>query len=177
MPYEDLYGVYPVKNVELKSVAEFAYEVAYTVSSEQSAGATMGLDEHAMGRQRQYLENVRARVTALADRPIPDLPATHPILFNCDLSAMPPSMGVAGKTLNSDAEAVATLWMQFAYELVKSNSAGLGGGLTSFDAKRAVQNVDAIDQFLASIEAAAEVDFPETAAPEATAQPRSKTSR
>lgn len=55
-----------------------------------------------------------------------------------------------------------------AYEMLKSNSAGLGGGMTSFDGTRARQNVTAIEQFLMAIESAADVDFPETAAPAAT---------
>lgn len=167
MAFEDLFGTFEYKNTELGSVSDFAYEVCVTTAREQSAGTTMGLDAHAMGRQRQYIANARQRLDGLINRPIPDLPAVHPLLFNTVQEA-PEMVSVDGKPLNSDAFAVAQMWQMLSFEMLRSNSAGLGGGMTSFDGARAHQNVTAIEQFLEAIESAADVDFPETAAPEAT---------
>ena len=167
MAFEDLFGTFEYKNTELGSVADFSYEVCVTTAREQSSGTTMGLDQHAMGRQRQYIENARARLDGLIERPIPDLPAVHPLLFST-VQVSPEMISVDGKPLNSDAFAVAQMWQMVSFELLKSNSAGLGGGMTSFDGERARQNVTAIEQFLSAIESAADVDFPETAAPAAT---------
>lgn len=167
MAFEDLFGTFEYKNTELGSVAEFSHEVCVTTAREQSAGSTMGLDEHAMKRQRQYITNIRARLDGLIDRPIPDLPASHPLLYSTVQTA-PETITVDDKPLNSDAFAVSQMWQLVSFEMLKSNSAGMGGGMTSFDGIRARQNVTAIEQFLAAIEAAADVDFPETAAPAAT---------
>lgn len=174
MAFSELFGTFEVKNTELAALAQFAHECAVTTAKEQSGGSTMGLNEHAMRRQRQYIENIRARIKSILGRPIPDLPVVHPMNFTVEWSE-PELISVDGKPLNSDAKAVAQTWQIIAYELIKSNSAGMGGGLTSFDGERANNNVGAVEQFLAAIEQAADVDFPETAAPEA--QPASAQSR
>jgi len=167
MAFEDLFGTWTVKNQELKSVADFANECAVNTAKEQSAGMTIGLNEHAMTRQAGWIKNIASRVESLAQRPIPDLPATHPVGFEVDHAPSPELITVDGKDLNSDATAVCSMWQTIAYELVKSNSAGLGGGLTSFDATRTRSNVASLEQFLLAVQDAGDVDFPETAAPEA----------
>jgi hypothetical protein len=168
MSFKDMFGDFQLKNTELLSLADFAYEVCVTTCKEQSAGTTMGLDEHAIKRQAQYIENARARLAGIKDRPLPDLPATHPILF--DRTYVEPDMITSegsNTPLNTDAAACAKSWHIVCYELVKSNSAGLGGGMTSYDAARCEQNITAIEQFLDAIAKAADVDFPETADPAA----------
>jgi len=166
MAFEDLFGDFEYKNTELGSLADFSYEVCVTTAREQSAGTTMGLDQHAMGRQRAYIQNARDRLAGLAGRPMPDLPAVHPMTFMT--TQVPPELiSVDGKPLNTDAVAVAQMWQMLSYELLKSNSAGLGGGMTVFDANRCAQNISSVEQFLIAIEEAGDVDFPETASPEA----------
>jgi len=162
---EKLFEPQDVKNVELISLALFCNEVAVTSAREQSAGSTMGLTEHAQRRQAQYISNVRTRLDNLAKQPIPDLPASHPEAYECKFEKPEELLGKTGVALNSDASTVAQMWQLIAYELVKSNSAGLGGGLTSFDSSRAEQNVAAVEQFLIGVSEAADVDFPETAEP------------
>lgn len=169
--FSDLFGTFEHKNTELGTLADFANEVAITTALEQSAGTTMGLNAHAFGRQVQYLENATARLAALANAPLPDLPATHPMTFET-VHIEPELISVDGEPLNKDAKALCQMWQIFAYEMLKSNSAGLGGGVTSFDNTRATQNLAAIEQFVAALNAAADVDFPETAAP--AAKPGSK---
>jgi len=173
MPFSELFGTFEYKNTELGSLADFCYECCWTTAVEQSAGTTMGLDEHAMTRQRQYLQNARDRLAGLRDRPLPDLPAVHPMLFSTTLEE-PSMISVDGKPLNTDAAATSQMWIMISYELLKSNSAGLGGGLTSFDASRCENNIASVEQFLLSVESAASVDFPETAAPAAVPGKRNK---
>jgi len=131
MAIAELFGVFPVRNAELRSLADFCYECAHNVSEEPSAGLAIGFDEHAIIRFRGWLANAKSR-----------------------------------------AEALVAMFQTVAYELTHSNSASIGGGLIAPDAKRLTQNLDAVSQFLDSVETSgseAPVDFPNTAAPEAEA--------
>jgi hypothetical protein len=130
---------------------------------------TIGLDEHAIKRMRGWLKNANERAEALSERPIPDLPTTAAIKYDCQYAEVPVLKSKDGKAINGDSEALCIMWQTVAFELAKSNSAAIGGGLTEPDSIRLVANLAAIDQFLGSIEAASEVDFPMTAAPEAEA--------
>lgn len=170
MAFEDLWKVFNVKNSELKFVADFAHKCAVNTMREQSAGLSVGMTTHALERQATWITNCRARLAALNEHPIPDLPAVHPTEFVCDYSEVPEIITAAGgQPLNSDVLAVATAWSTFFNEFCRSNSAGLAGGMLEFDYKRAEQNLDSIMQVLDSITRASSVDFPETAEPEAKA--------
>jgi hypothetical protein len=177
MPFEDLFTKYEVKNTELKGLAEFCHEAAVNTAKEQSASLAIGLDMHAVVRQENWLAVAKLRAKALADHPIPDLPATHPMMLTCDLSVVPQfPLDSDGRVINGDCEQMMVAWMRVAVELLRSNSAGLGGGMLGFDIKRLNSNLDAIGQLLPglSIEESGEVDFPETAHPEAVPGPRKK---
>lgn len=171
MGFSELFGTFEHKNTELGTLADFANECAITTAREQSAGTTMGLNDHAFERQVQYLKNAADRVKALEDAPVPDLPAVHPMTFHTEHKE-PQLISSEGDTLNKDAQALCQMWQIVAYELLKSNSAGLGGGATSFDIARVRQNLGAIEQFVGTLNAAASVDFPETADPTAKPAPR-----
>lgn len=174
MAFQDLFGIFPVRNAELRSLADFCNEAAWNSADEPSAGLAIGLDEHAIKRSRGWLKNAQERASALAERPVPDLPATVAVKYDCKYDEVPALKSIDDKAVNGDSEALCIMWQTVAYELAHSNSAAIGGGLTSADAARLVSNLNAIDQFLDSIEAAVDVDFPMTAAPEATAAPLKK---
>ena len=172
MAIAELFGVFPVRNAELRSLADFCYECAHNVSEEPSAGLAIGFDEHAIIRFRGWLANAKSRAEALAARPVPDLPTTAKIHLMAQHDEVPSLNSVDGRAVNGDAEALVAMFQTVAYELTHSNSASIGGGLIAPDAKRLTQNLDAVSQFLDSVETSgseAPVDFPNTAAPEAEA--------
>jgi len=171
MGYNELFRTFEYKNSELGSVANFAYEAAVNTAEEQSAGMTTGLDEHAQRRQIGWLDHISARIDGVASRPTPDLPATHPNLYKQEHVA-PETITVDGIPLNHDTLTMSQMWQILANELLSSNSAGLGGGMHEPDADRAVNIVESMRQFLASLSGAPAVDFPETAAPAATKSKR-----
>ncbi len=165
--FGDLFGTFVHKNTELATVADFGHEAGVNTAREQSGGSTMGINEHAFERQAQYLQNAGERLDALEATPIPDLPAVHPMTFET-VQSEPDLITVDGIPLNKDTKALCQMWQMFSYELLKSNSAGVGGGAHSFDIARARQNLGAIEQFVAALNSATDVDMPETAAPSAT---------
>jgi hypothetical protein len=171
--FSDLFGTFPVRNAELRSVADFCNEAAWNTADEPSAGLTIGLDEHAIKRQRGWLQNANDRADAIKSRPVPDLPTTANIKYDCQYNEVPSLKAKDGKAINGDSEALVIMWQTVAYELAHSNSAAIGGGTIPADADRLLANLGAIEQFLDSIEKASVVDFPLTAAPEATSAPAS----
>jgi len=170
MAFQELFGIFPVRNAELRSVADFANECAHNVAEEPSAGLAIGFDEHAVKRFAGWLTNLVERADAIIARPIPDLPTTHRIKFDCQHDEVPSLKSVDGKAVNGDAEALVIMFQTIAYELSHSNSAAIGGGVIEADGIRLKANLAAVEQFLSSIEEGTEVDFPNTAAPEATAE-------
>lgn len=171
MAFADLFKKYPNKNKELRSIAKTCYEFGKTIAKEPSAGHTHGLDTHALRRQRQYVEHAKAMVAAMAAKPIPDLPASHPTTFPVDLTAIYKqfvgTMDGEQLPINEATQLLAESWMTVAVEMAKSNSAGLAGSLVDFDAIRATNNIDAIDKLLDEIEERPMLDLPETSVPEA----------
>lgn len=162
--------VYQVKNAEIAWVAEFFYRCMVNTLKEQSSGLSTGMTVHAFARQAQWLIAARARLSAL-DHPIPDLPVTHPEPTVCDFSVVPDVLtDEAGRAVSSDCVAIATSWAACFAEACGSNSAGIAGGMLSFDLKRTTNNLAAVEQLLNAIALSSDVDFPETAAPEATPQ-------
>ena len=179
MGYEDFFPSVEdsqVKNSELKVLARFLHECAVNTAKEQSSGLTTGLDPHAIARQGQYLTASRLRAEALATRPFPDLPQTHPQLLECDISTTPDIIrDKDGSVLNDDILAVMEMWQRGAYELVKSNSAGLAGTLINYDHVRILALLDSIEQIVETFsQEALGVDFPETSAPDAVPGPKKK---
>jgi len=174
MPRSQLFGVFTVKNVELLSLADFMFEACCNTAAEQSAGMTTGLNAHAIKRQAGWIDSARARLIAVADHPQPDMPASHPITYDREFK-MPDMILVDGQALNTDAEAIATSWQLICYELMKSNSGGLGGGMSAFDADRCEQNIASVEQLVAAIASTSQtVDFPETSDPAALPGSRKK---
>ena len=177
MGFEQFYGVFPVKNTELKGLAEFLWEAGFNVGTEASASLTIGLNEHAETRIRQFANAAQLRLTAVASHPIPDLPRSHPVNLDCDISGVPDLPRTAdGRAVNTDIEQVMVSFQRAAYELAQSNSAALGGGMIAFDVVRCESNIASIvDQLDALTAPYGRVDFAETAAPAAT--PAAKTLR
>jgi len=56
MAFSDLFKVYNNRNSELRSIAKTVYEFGKTIAREPSAAHSNGLDEHAIQRQRSYVE-------------------------------------------------------------------------------------------------------------------------
>jgi len=169
MPFNDHFRVYDNRNLELRTLVKTLYEFGRTVSQSQSAAHTNGLDEHAMRRQRSYVDYAMAMLDSLNAKPIPDLPASHPTNYPIDLRTQYIYFleDVSGNKvpLNESAQLLAEKWMIAAVELAMSNSAAMGGSLVNFDHERAVNNVETIGKLLDEIEARPFLDLPETAMP------------
>ena len=69
MAFEDLFGIYPNRNAELRSLAKQCYEFGKTIAKEPSAALSSGLDEHALKRQKSYIDYAKGMVDALHAKP------------------------------------------------------------------------------------------------------------
>jgi hypothetical protein len=169
MAFEDLFGIYPNRNAELRSLAKQAYEFGKTIAKEPSAALSSGLDEHALKRQKSYIDYAKGMVDALHAKPLPDMPATHPV--NLDINLTDPyvtfttSVGGQAVPLNEATQLIAEYWMITAVELAKSNSASVAGSLIEFDWVRAVNNLDTLDKLINEMTERPILDLPETAEP------------
>lgn len=174
--FSEAFKVYPNKNAELRAVAKIAYEFGMNISQEPSAGQSLGLDEHAIARQRSYVTTFQGYLNALHDRPIPDMPYVHPARFDINLSEEYKHFTKEGIPINEDTELLASYWMIAAVELAASQSAGLGGSLTDADYGRVTNHAAVISQLLDEIEARGNIDLPETAYPAAILEVPARTS-
>ena len=169
--FNDLFKIYPNKNAELRSVAHSAYEYGKTIALEPSAAMSQGLDDYAIARQRSYLAQLQGMVDAMAAKPVPDMPAVHPTLFNVDVSTPYQTffqdVADAKVPLNEQTKLLSEHYMIFVVELCKSQSATQAGSLLSFDVERATANIATMMKLIDEIEARSPVDLPETATPEA----------
>lgn len=169
MAFSDLFKIYPNRNMELRAIAKQMYEFGKTIAREPSAAHSSGLDLHAIHRQREYVAHSKAQIAALFAKPIPDLPATHPLALPINLSEVYTQfvIDVNGENvpLNEMTEMLAEMWMVGAVEVSSSQSAALAGALVEFDFNRANNNLDVIAKLLDEIEARPVLDLPETAAP------------
>ena len=177
MAINELHDEYPNRNSELRTTAKMMFEYGYTVAKEAAAGHTNGLDEHAIKRQRSYIEQAREKVQALAARPIPDRAATHPIQLPIDFRKeyiyFVEDVNGNEIPINEAAQELAEAWLIAAVELAKSNSASLAGSLVDHDATRAENNIDALEKLVDEIEKRPFLDLPESANPGAAHKPRS----
>jgi len=169
MAFEDLFKVYPNRNAELRAVSLQAYEFGKTISKEPSAALSSGLDEHAVRRQISYIDYIRGMVNALNARPIPDLPASHPLSLEVNMSVpyvtFTTDVGGEQIPLNEQTQLLAQYWMITAVEMAKSQSASLAGSLVEFDWQRALNNLDVMEKMLTEIASRPILDLPETAEP------------
>lgn len=174
MAFADLFGVYPNRNAELRSLAKTCYEFGKTIAKEPSASLTQGLDVHALKRQVSYIDYAKGMVTALHAKPIPDMPATHPVTLDINLSdpyiTFTTNVGGAQVPLNESTQLIAEYWMITAVELAKSNSAALAGSLVDFDFERAINNLSTLEKLIGEMTSRPILDLPETADPGASYQ-------
>ena len=177
MAFNELFKMYPNRNLELRSVAKQAHEFGRTIAMEPSAAHSNGLDMHALQRQRSYVEHATKMVDAIAAKPIPDNPATHPTQLPIDLSKeyLTFTTDVNGNQvpLNEATQLLAESWMILTVELAKSQSAAMAGALVSYDYNRATNNLEVITKLLDEMEARPFLDLPETAEPGSGYQSRS----
>ena len=168
MAWDEILGVYDVKSEEVAGFCEHLYDLMMNTAKEQSGGMTVGLNEHAIARQRSYVESAKALAKAIFDQPIPDMPRFHPIPIECDFSQKAPFIrDKNNKVLNQTVQSLTRKWGTCWFELVGSQSAGLAGGMHTKDYERLIVNLDSIDQFVTVIESQPELDLPETSDPEA----------
>ncbi len=177
MAFEELFKVYPNKNVELRACAKVAYEFGRNIAQEPSAGLSMGLDPHAIGRQKQYLIRMGDMVGAFHARPIPDIPYVNPTRFDVDLSDPYKQFTQDGLALNEDTQLLAQYWMIIAVELAASQSAGLAGSLIDADYNRVVNHLAVIQQYVNEVAERPIPDVPETAFPGAALEVPGKKSK
>ena len=177
MAINDLHQVYPNRNPGLRSAAKQCYEFGQTIAREPSAAHSNGLDEHAIGRQRQYIQKARDVIERLHAKPIPDRPASHPtdmpINFSVPYIYFTENINGEEVPMNEATQELAENWLILAVELARSQSAGIAGSLVEYDYQRAVNNVEVLAQLVDEIEARPMVDLPETALPGSTHGPRS----
>ena len=174
MAFEDLSAVYPNRNAELRSLAKTCYEFGKTIAKEPSAALTQGLDEHALKRQKSYIDYAKGLVEALHAKPIPDMPATHPVNLDINLSdsyiTFTTNVNGAEVPINESTQLIAEYWMITAVELAKSNSAALAGSLIQFDYERAINNLETLEKLINEMTKRPILDLPETAEPGAKFQ-------
>jgi hypothetical protein len=172
MAFADLFQNYPNRNAELRSLAKQCYEFGKTIAREPSASLSSGLDEHALRRQKSYVDHAVNQVEALHAKPLPDMPATHPITFDIQMSdpyiTFTTNVGGDEVPLNESTELLAEYWMITAVELAKSQSASLAGSLVEFDYQRAINNLGTLSKLIAELEERPILDLPETAEPGST---------
>lgn len=172
MAINDLHQEYPNRNIGLRSAAKQCYEFGQTIAREPSAAHSNGLDTHAIGRQRQYIQKARDVVERLNARPIPDRPASHPtdmpINFTVPYIYFTENINGEEVPMNEATQELAENWLTMSVELAKSQSAGIAGSLVEFDYQRAMNNLDVLEQLVDEIEARPIIDLPETALPGST---------
>jgi hypothetical protein len=166
LTFNELFQVYPNRNSAVRAVVKKAFEYGANVSQEQSAAMSSGLQDHALKRQRAYVERIRAAVERLAAKPIPDLPRSHPVQYEIDLST-PYNHFTTDKSgtqipINEDCQSLSEKWMTFCVELALSESAGIAGSLLSFDKERALNNIGVIEELLDEIEIMDPLDMAES---------------
>jgi hypothetical protein len=148
-----------------------------TIAREPSAAHSNGLDEHAIGRQRQYIQKARDVIERLNAKPIPDRPATHPtqmpIDFSVEYTYFTEDLNGNMVPLNEATQELAENWLTIAVELARSQSAAIAGSLVEYDYVRAVQNVNVLEELLEEIAARPIIDLPESALPGSTLGARS----
>lgn len=169
MAFSELFKIYPNRNMELRAIAKQMYEFGKTIAREPSAAHSSGLDVHAIRRQREYVTHSVSQVEALFAKPIPDLPATHPLALPVNLSEVytqfVEDVNGTAVPLNEMTEMLAENWMVSAVELAKSQSAALAGALVEFDHNRAINNLGVISKLLDEIDKRPVLDLPETSSP------------
>jgi len=167
-----LHKIYANRNIGLRACAKTCFEFGKTIAREPSAAHSNGLDEHAVGRQRQYIQKARDVVERLHAKPIPDRPGSHPTGMPINLSEeyVYFTLGVDENEvpLNEATQELAENWLVVAVELAKSQSAALAGSLVEYDYIRAVNNIDVLEQLVDEIAARPIIDLPETGAPGST---------
>lgn len=167
MAFEDLFIVYPNKNAELRMLSHKAWEYGRNAAKEQSAAMSIGVNEHAIKRNRRYVQDFRDRLTSIHARPVPDLPYTHPVRLDIDLTAPYRQFTKDGEPINEDTRLLAEYWMFIAVSVAKSQSAGMAGSMIDADYERLVEQCNVIDKFLDEVEKRPIPDIPETSFPAA----------
>jgi len=164
--FTDLFKKYPNRNSELRGVIQKAFEFGANISQEQSAAMSSGLQAPALKRQRSYVDRIRASIERLAAKPIPDLPRSHPVQYEINLSTPYQffTTDKSGQTIpiNEDCSVLSEKWMTFCVELALSESAGLAGSLLTYDKERALNNIDTITELLDEIELMESLDMAES---------------
>ena len=178
MAFNDLFIEYPNRNAELRSLAKQFLEFGRTVAAEESAALNTGLNEHALTRQRSYIEHATKMVEAFNESPVPDSPATHPVDLPIDFTEQYTTFveDVNGNEipLNESTQLLQEQWMFLAVGLAKSQSAAISGSLLEFDYKRAVNNIGVITKLLDELEERPTLDLPETSEPGAKQTTRTR---
>lgn len=177
MALKELFIIYPNRNSELRTCAKTMFEFGKTIAREPSAAHSNGLDTHALGRQKSYVDYAKAMVASLNAKPIPDNPATHPTQLPIDFTEeyFTFTVDINGNNvpLNEVTQLLAEKWLMTSVELAKSQSASMAGSLVEFDFNRAENNLSTISKLIQEIEARPFLDLPETSEPGSDYGPRS----
>ncbi len=169
MAFSDLFKEYPNRNKELRMVAKKAFEFGRNVAAEPTANLSIGILDHTIARQKEYVSRTKDLVESLFNKPIPDAVATHPTDYPIDLTVLYPTfksaLGGGESPINEDSELLMEAWMELAVTLANSQSASVGGGMISHDRTRAIEQLNVLDKYLVEMEKRPILDVPETAEP------------
>jgi hypothetical protein len=163
----DLFRVYPNKNIEIRMLASKAFEYGRNAALEQSAGMSIGIDQHAIERQTLYVSDFNSRVDSIHAQPTPDLPHVHPTRFDVDLSDKYQQFTKDGLPINEDTQLLATYWLAVAVTLASCMSAGMPGGLIDADYNRIKAQMGVVSKFLVETAKRPIPDIPATSFPQA----------
>lgn len=167
MALSELFVTYPNRNAELRSVCKTLFEYGKTIAKEPSAAYSQGLTSHAIDRQREYLAYAVNLVNAMAAKPEPDHPGTHPLSLpiNFEEPYVTFTVSVNGEQtpINESTQLLAEYWLITAVELAKSQTAAHSGGMHPKDHVRAINNLAVIEKLLNEMTGRPLLDLPETA--------------
>jgi hypothetical protein len=169
MALSELFVTYANRNAELRSVCKTLFEYGKTIAKEASSAYSQGLTDHAIKRQRDYLAYATGLVNAIASKPEPDQPATHPIRLDINFEepyvTFTTSVNGEEVPINESTQLLAEYWLITAVELAKSQSAAHAGGLHPKDHERAINNLTVIEKLLNEMTERPLLDLPETSVP------------
>lgn len=164
-----MFKTYACRNAELAATARQAYEFGKTIAKEPSSALSAGMDEHAIRRQKQYIEYCKGLVESLHAKPEPDLPVSHPTGFPVNLSVPYDTFveDINGDKvpLNEQTALIAQYWLIIAVELAGSQSSSRAGGLNDHDYARALNNIGTLEKLVTEMTSRPILDLPETALP------------
>ena len=173
--FAEFFKEYPNSNAELKTIAKACHDFGMETCKEQTAAMGIGVNDHAIARQRQYVQYVSEMLDAVFARPVPDKPYTHPSVLLIDLSErFPQFVDDSDTVVNESTQLLATMWMELAVSCSMSQSNKLAGSMIEYDYNRAKEQVVVISKYVEELAKRPIPDIPEVSKfPTISTEPKS----